>query len=187
MNQVSAALQFTGPQPYRMGATDYIRLIQAGGFGEAHVELVEGELLQMAPAGRDHGRLNADIAIDLAAICRPSGYRILIDTIVQLTERTVRAPDISVVDAEPVGRQHLLPSEILLAVEIAQSTLADDLGRKRIDYASAGIRHYWVVDVEGSRIHCHADPQGADYAAIEVVAFGEPVAVPGTDGAITIV
>jgi Uma2 family endonuclease len=177
---------FTGTRPYRMTSEDYIRAIHAGAFGDAHVELVKGELVQMAPSGLEHGSSNADIVMDLGAIYRPLGYRIYVDTIVELSEGNIRAPDIAVVDKDTGDRKRLVPSDILLAVEIAGSTLVEDISRKRIDYASAGIRHYWVVDVEGRRVHCYADPQGADYSAILVVPFGEAVAVPGADGVIVV-
>lgn len=186
MNLLATVPSFVGAQPYRMAAADYIRAIRADSFGDADVELVEGELIEMAPSGLEHGRQNASLSFDLSALYRPLGYVIFIDSIVQLTEATVRAPDISVVDTAPNDRNHLLPADILLAVEISQSTLTEDIGRKRVDYASAGIRHYWVVDVEGRRVHTYADPQGADYAAIRVFAFGEVIDVPGAVGAITI-
>jgi Uma2 family endonuclease len=186
MNQVSVIRPVTGAQPYRMAAEDYVRFVSAGGFRDAHVELVEGELIEMAPGGLEHGAKNADIAADLAAIYRPLGYRLFIDTLVELSGDTVRSPDLSVVDSDTGERKRLLPTDVLLAIEISDTTLTVDLGRKRIDYASAGIRHYWVVDVEGRRIHCYADPQGSDYAAIRVIGFGDPVPVPGTAGIITI-
>jgi Uma2 family endonuclease len=186
MNQSSAIASFTGTQPYLMAGADYIRLILAGGFGDAHVELVEGELIEMAPGGLDHSGRNADLAADLASICRPLGFRLHIDAIVELSASTVRAPDIAVVDRDTSDRNHLLPPDILLAIEISDATLAEDLGRKRIDYAVSGIRNYWVVDVKGRRIHCYANPQGVDYTQIQMIDFGKPVPVPGTDGTITV-
>jgi Uma2 family endonuclease len=169
-----------------MAAEDYVRFVLAGGFRDAHVELVEGELIEMAPGGLEHGGKNADIAVDLSAIYRPLGYRLFIDTIIELTGDTARSPDISVVDTTMGERKHLRPTDVLLAIEISDTTLTVDLGRKRIDYAGAGIRHYWVVDVEGRRVHCYADPQGSDYAAIQVIGFGDPMPVPGAAGTIAI-
>jgi Uma2 family endonuclease len=186
MAVIPAIPVIAGSHPYRMEATGYMRLILAGGFGDAHVELVEGELIEMAPAGTDHGAKNADVLIELASIYRPLGFVLMADAIVRLTHDTVRAPDISVIDRDIGERTYLEPADILLAVEIANSTLTEDLGRKRIDYASAGIRHYWVVDVEGHRTHCYADPEGADYAAITVVPFGAALAVPDSDATVVV-
>ncbi len=186
MNRLAQIDTAKGTQHYHVTADDYIRMIGAGAFGDARVELVEGELIEMAPSGMEHGRKNGDLAVDLGILYRPLGCSIYIDTIIELTEATVRAPDIAVADIDIGDRKNLLPADILLAVEIAQSTLAEDLGRKRIDYASAGIRHYWVVDIEGRRVHTYADPQGADYAAIKVFACGEVIPVPGASGTIVV-
>ncbi len=186
MNLLANSTPNTGTETYRLMAEDYIRLILAGGFGDAHVELVEGELVKMSPSQSTHGRLLGSVFASLNAIYTPLGFELFIDTMVQLSSSTIRAPDISVVDGKVADRRNLVPADILLAVEIADSTLVEDIGRKRIDYASAGIRHYWVVDVEGGRVHCYANPQGADYAAICVAPFGEAVPVPGADGAVVV-
>jgi Uma2 family endonuclease len=186
MNDLSILPEFAGTRPYRLRAEDYLRMIEASGFGDDHVELVEGELVQMAPAGMDHGRTNLSVGAALAAIYQEMGYTAVSHVVVELTDDTVRAPDVSVVDRDIGRRQTLVPEDVLLAVEISNSTLHEDIGRKRIDYASAGIRHYWVVDLAGRRVHCYADPQGADYAAIGVFSFGDSVPVPATSASITI-
>ena len=186
MNDLSFIPPVVGTQPYRMDSVGYVRHVLAGGFGDSHVELVGGELIEMAPSGMDHGAKNSDVLVDLAIIYRPHGIRVVNDVIVELTDDTVRAPDISVVDRDIGERKCLVPADILLAVEIANSTLTEDIGRKRIDYASAGIRNYWVVDIAGRRVHTYTDPQGADYAAIRVFGFGDEVPVPGSDGVIIV-
>ena len=80
----------------------------------------------------------------------------------------------------------LRASEILLMVEVSESTRERDIGMKRMKYATAGIPHYWVVDGERSVVHVHADPIEGDYADIGTVRFGHPLPVPGTDATITI-
>ena len=79
-----------------------------------------------------------------------------------------------------------VPDDILLAIEISDSTLKEDLERKRVHYAEAGIRHYWVVDVEGERVHQFSDPSGADYAQVVMSDFSAPVALPGCNAKIVI-
>ena len=186
MNQLTAIPPAEGQQPLRFSAADYLRMIDANIFGDSHVELFDGVLIEMAASNTKHGRLLMHLARLLGNAYDQSGFEIYGDIITLFDESNVRAPDIAVVDKDIGDRKQLDPSDILLAVEIASSSLALDLGRKRIDYASSGIRHYWVVDVEGCRVHCYADPQGADYSAILVVPFGEAVEVPGADGVIVV-
>jgi len=66
------------------------------------------------------------------------------------------------------------------------TTLDRDMGAKRIDYARAGIAHYWVVDGERRVVHVFADPVSGDYADVRTVRFGAPLAVPGTGSVITL-
>jgi Uma2 family endonuclease len=186
MKQTTGIVPTVGTQRYRLPAADYIRIALTCGFSDAHVELVEGELVRMAPSGMDHGRRSTEIAANLRELYRPFGYEVVTDVIVELSDDTVRAPDISVVDSDVGEREHLLAPDILLAVEIANATLHEDLGRKRIDYATAGIRNYWVVDLAGRRVHCFSDPQGADYATVGAIPFGDPLPVPGASRTITI-
>ena len=186
MNQHVSPPDLTGSKPYRLSADGYLRMIDAGAFGDAHVELIDGVLIEISPSNTDHGRLLLKVAHFLEVAYAGSGFELFGDIITLFDDSNVRALDMAVVDRDIGDNKTLVPADILLAVEIAQSTLALDLGRKRIDYASAGIRHYWVVDVDGRRIHTYAGPQGADYAAIRVFAFGEAVPVPGAEGAITV-
>lgn len=186
MNEMSVSRPFVGRKPYRMDAASYIRLVLAGGFGDAHVELVGGELIEIAPAGMDHGKSNADILVDLSAIYRPLGFTVVNDVIVHLDDETVRTPDISVIDRDIGERKYLEPDDILLAVEISNSTLSEDISNKRADYARSGIRHYWVVDLKGCSTHCFADSRGTDYATAEEVPFGQAVVAPRSDKTIVV-
>ena len=188
MNTMSSIVSrpLEGVRPYRVTADDYMRMIDAGTFGDAHVELVEGELIEMSPSHSQHGKILASLSFRLTAIYQPLGLELFIDTVTSISAETKRAPDICVVENHLEDQKLLDPATIVLAIEIAGTTLAEDIGRKRIDYATSGIRNYWVVDFEGRRTHCYADPQGMDYAAIRVVPFGEPVAVPGADAAIIV-
>jgi Putative restriction endonuclease len=75
---------------------------------------------------------------------------------------------------------------VLLAVEVSHSTLSEDLGCKRANDATAGVRHHWLVDVEGARVHCFAEPAGGDYAQVRVSEFGEALVLPNCDATIEI-
>ena len=80
----------------------------------------------------------------------------------------------------------LRPDEVALVVEIADTTLSHDLGLKCRKYAEAGVPVYWVVDASRAVVHVHAEPVEGDYVEIHTVRFGQPLAVPGTDRAITL-
>ncbi len=74
-----------------------------------------------------------------------------------------------------------LPSDLLLAIEIADSTLQFDLRVKGALYARAEIREYWVVDVQGKRLIVHRNPQNGSYSSVKTYLANQevsPLAAP---------
>ena len=63
-------------------------------------------------------------------------------------------------------------NELLLVIEISDTSLAFDLGRKATLYAKAGVREYWVLDIGRRRLVVHRRPSGGDY--LQILIFNEP-------------
>ena len=187
MNQHVSIKTFEGSRPHLVSADAFWRMIDVGAFANAHVELVEGKLIEMEPSSIPHGMLVARIGARIYNEYGDRDWVHVIDTYVTLAPSTVRAPDIAVVARTDDDGTELTGEDVLLAIEVSHSTLKEDLERKRIHYAQAGIRHYWVVDVEGERVHQFAEPMGGDYAQVVVSAFGEALALPNIDASIVIV
>jgi Uma2 family endonuclease len=76
---------------------------------------------------------------------------------------------------------------IILAVEVADTTLGKDVGAKSREYARAGIPTYWVIDIQARAVRVLTDPEGEEYRGVQIVRFGERLEVPETDQTITIV
>ena len=167
-------------------AEDFLRMMDLGAFADMRAELVRGEIEKMMPAGWSHGELNATLAILLAPHFKPLGARIGTDVVIRIADTTVRAGDVVVVRPGTNPGRALLGDEVLLAVEIADTTLDRDMADKRVDYAGAGIAHYWVVDANRQVVHVFGEPVDGDYALVATVRFGDPLGVPGTDAAIII-
>jgi hypothetical protein len=69
-----------------------------------------------------------------------------------------------------------VPAEsVALVIEVSDSSLDRDLGRKSVLYAAAGIPEYWVVDLAGERILIHVDPNADGYLGQVALPFGEPL------------
>lgn len=89
-------------------------------------------------------------------------------------------PDLAVVPGRPrdyAGH----PSMADLVVEVADSSLDFDTNEKRLLYARAGIREYWVVDINGRRLLVYRDPGAGDYASQQTLGPTDtvsPLAVP---------
>jgi Uma2 family endonuclease len=60
-------------------------------------------------------------------------------------------------------KAHPTATDVLLVLENSNTSLKDDLGRKKLMYAAAGIPEYWVVDLNARLLHVFARPKGGDY------------------------
>ena len=161
-------------------------MVDAGLFRDARIELVEGELVEMSPSSNPHGMLVARIGSRIYNSYGDVGWVHYIDTYVILSPQTVRAPDIAVVARKDSGVKMLTGPDVMLAVEVSHSTLREDLQRKRLHYAAAGIRNYWVVDVDGECVHCFTKPQDGDYTVKARHDFADAVALPGITATLTV-
>ena len=186
MNQHVSIKTFEGSRPHFVSADEFWLMIDVGAFANARVELVEGKLVEMAPSSMPHGMLVARIGARIYNAYGDKDWVHVIDTYVTLAPATVRAPDIAVIARTDDDGTELTGEDVFLAIEVSHSTLKEDLERKRVHYAEAGIRHYWVVDVEGERVHRFSEPSGADYAQAVVSDFSAPLALPGCDATIVI-
>lgn len=166
-------------------ADEYWRMLECGAFDDMRVELAGGYLERMSPANLDHGSIHANIIADMAMVSRPAGLIIATDLAVRIDDLTVRGPDITLLRGAS-GKGPIPGDKILLAVEVADSTLPKDLGPKLREYARVGIPVYWVVDVQARAVRVLTEPEGEAYKRAEIVRFGEPLAVPETNQTITI-
>lgn len=168
----------------RFTTAEFLRMVETDAFEDWKVELIEGELQRMPPPGNDHSRHVVDVVAGLLSVAAKALVRA--ETGIDLGDDTVVGCDAALLREVAVGRGMMRPENVLLAVEIAETTLDRDLGMKRRKYAEAGIPFYWVVDGTRAVVHVHAEPAGGDYAEIHTVRFGQPIAVPGVDAAITL-
>jgi Uma2 family endonuclease len=155
-------------------ATDYLMLSDAGAFDHlGRTELIEGEIWTMNAIHGWHAKAVADLTIDLGLALRPLGgpLRVFTSGSVQMTDDSVPEPDVFVGEDNDRG---VLPIEKLrLAIEVSDSTAAQDLGVKLRLCARARVAEYWVFERETNTIHQFWEPQTKGYAQSRTLAFGE--------------
>ena len=154
------------PQYTRRALTvdDVLRMVQAGVLDEdERVELLEGELIEMAPIGGAHmltaNRLNKTFvsAVGDAAV-------VSVQNNIALRPRSLPQPDLVLLRPEMLARPVVPgPQDILLVVEVADSTLAKDRDVKAPLYARHGIAELWIVDLEHRQVIVMRDPSGDGY------------------------
>lgn len=163
--------------PWRFTAADYHRMGEAGIFHhDDRVELIEGEILRMSPIGDRHaGRvivLNRVFSLRLGERAYVS-----VQNAVRLSEHSEPEPDLVIMrlpDAgEPVRAPH--PQDILLLIEVSDTTLSFDRDTKVPLYAQAGIPEVWLLDLQGDRLRVYRDPIDGEYRSISVLVRGDSV------------
>ena len=151
--------------PPRVSVPQYHRMIACGAIGEDDpVELLHGRLVETMPQGSAH----AKAVEELAERCRAAvdgSCHVKSEKPITFADSEPE-PDVAVVrgsrwDYEP----HPTGRDCLLLIEVAETSLARDLGKARV-YAAGGAAAYWVVDLAAGEIVAHAGPSDDGYAEV---------------------
>jgi len=126
------------------------------------VELIDGEILTMAPQKSPHATA-VRLAEEALRAAFGQGFEVRPQLPLALTEASEPEPDLAVVAGAPRDYRDAHPSTALLVVEVAESSLPFDRSVKRALYARAGIREYWIVDLAERALEVYRTPQAADY------------------------
>ena len=173
----------TSPTPHRWTIDEYHRLAEAGFFEGARVELIEGEILDMAAMGLGHAYVTSAL-IRVLARGLPEGWVLRSGAPVTIrSNNSEPEPDLAILAGELVDylrrADHPEPAEVVLAIEVSDTSLRYDRGRKASLYRRSGLAEYWVVDVPGRRVLVHRAAPGNSWMIEEVGPEGW-VTVPGT-------
>jgi Uma2 family endonuclease len=128
---------------------------------DERVELIGGELVPMSPKGSRHEAIKIAL-VDRWIRARPDNCWLAQETTFHLSEDTYLEPDI-VIYPRASGVTGLNRINVLLVVEIADSSLLYDVGRKAALYASFGIRELWVIDAVRLTTRVFREPEADSY------------------------
>ena len=167
----------TAPSRHRITVEEYERMIAANVWPEdERLELVEGELVHMSPINARH----AAAVKRLTELLRDQlGKRALagVQDPIVLDDQSEPEPDISVLRrrADYYANAHPSPADVLLIIEISDTTLEYDRDVKARLYARAGILETWVVDLNGDRVIVFRDLGNGEYTRMESIRRGADV------------
>lgn len=161
-------------QPHRFTVDEYHQLRETGILGEDdRVELIEGELVDMNPIGSRHAgcvnRLTKRLHVELLG-------RVLIAVQNPLAlPGSELYPDLVVLRNREdfYGRAHAGPDDVLLLVEVADSSLAADRRVKVPLYARHGLRQVWLVDLEAETVEDYRQPTASGYVETRPLRRGD--------------
>jgi Uma2 family endonuclease len=139
-------------------------------------ELIGGEVVPMSPKGLRHERLK--LALNRFWTRRlPDDFLVIQETTFRMDKDTFLEPDFIFFRASD-GLGALAPATALLAVEVADSSLSYDLGRKARLYAAHGVSELWVIDAETLETVVHREPSDDGYEDRSRVPPDRPLALP---------
>lgn len=162
----------------RFSVHELEQMVAAGILAEdERIELIGGEIVPMSPKGNHHEVLKAALNVYWARRL-PDDMMFVTETTFRLTPDTYLEPDF-VFYPKATGIKGLTPETARLVVEIADSSLAYDRGRKAALYAAFGIAELWVIDAVRLETRIYRNPIDQGYRSITDVAMSGS-AVPAT-------
>ncbi len=175
MNVVAAIFETVGATPVSRAAeglarraftiADLEKMVEAGLIDpDERLELIGGEIVPMSPKGNRHEAIKVALAIYWGERCA-SGYAFAPETGLYLSTTTYLEPDF-IVFSRQTALAELKGPDVLLAVEVADSSLDYDLRRKPLIYAEHGVRELWVINAATRTVHVHIAPGPGGYAFV---------------------
>lgn len=161
-------------QPHRFTMDDVLVMVSAGVLQEgAKVELIDGGLVDMAAEGSDHTDWVYEVGRWLFTGLGPE-FVVVPSSTLTLSSVSGPKPDWWVFPAA-LKTADVRGPDVALAIEVANSSLAYDLGDKATLYARHGVRDYWVVDLQLRQLVVHRDPAADGYEYRQRFEAGEAV------------
>ncbi len=165
------------PRRHAITVEEYARMGEAHVFApQARLELMEGEIVEMAPIGSAH----AAVVNTLDTLLREVAPRAIVSVqnSLVLSERSAPQPDVVLLRprADRYYTSHPTAADALLVVEVADTTLEYDLQVKRSLYARAGVVELWIVDINRRELHVFREPE-IDYSIHRVLTASDKAAV----------
>lgn len=162
-------------RPWRFSTEDYYRLAEAGILSEdERVELIKGEVIDMTPIGSHHSAGVDRLArflfrrLDDSVIVR-------IQSSIQLDEGVAPQPDITILHSRDDYYADALPTpaDVLLLIEVADTSVRFDRTEKADLYAQHGIAEYWLIDLTKNAVLVHTSPSPLGYRSVETKEYND--------------
>jgi Uma2 family endonuclease len=176
-------------QRWKVTVETFNRMIEDGYFApEERVELIRGELIQTPPIGHEHaGHVNQFVRLfrrldDDAAV-------LSLQNPVELRDLSRPQPDVALLRprADAYARSNPTADDVLLLIEVADTSSAYDRQVKGPLYAESGISDYWIVNLREEQVVVYRDPTPTGYRSEQVLRRGEmvsPLAFPDLEIAV---
>lgn len=152
-------------RPHQFTVADFHRMAAAGILNEdSRVELIRGQIIDMAPIGAPHLNMVNRLTRLLPAILGDLGI-LSVQNPVRLDDGSEPQPDVAVLKPRPEEYETATPraADVLLVIEVAETSIDDDRAVKAPLYAGSGIPEYWIVNIVDRVVEVYRQPENGQY------------------------
>lgn len=171
--------------PARITLDHYEHMVQCGAFEhpfDLRVELLNGEIVQVFAEGPLHADDNRFLNRWSAEVTAGHPILVSVQSPIRLPSSDSNPePDVCWVRDRRYLNQHPGPEDVLLLIEVAETSLPKDRGPKLAAYAQAGIIEYWIVNLIDKQLEIYRNPTASSYSDTQVIRGGStaaPLALP---------
>ncbi len=164
----------------RLTLDDYHAMIDRGAFDglDRRVELIRGELREMSPIGPIHCDLVDELTVWSIEQTTRQTIRVRVQSGVALLSGEPELdsepePDVVWLKPRRYANRRAEGRDVLLVIEVSDSSLTYDRGEKSELYAQSGLPEYWIVDVPGRQVLQFSNPVGSEYQTRRVAVPGD--------------
>ena len=161
-------------------SAEYYRMIESGIIREGErVELILGQIFTMAAKGTRHTVATTRLITELPMLIQRRAI-VRCQEPITLPNNSEPEPDIAIVRlrSDDYINSHPAPADIILVIEVADSTIKFDRETKAPLYAAAGISEYWIINLLDNRLEIYRQPEGNIYASIEIITPPRSISLP---------
>jgi Uma2 family endonuclease len=172
------------PTRHRLDVDAYYKVAEAGILTDPHrVELIDGEIIDMAAIGSPHAAVTNRLARLFARGLSDEVALVNAQSPLRLDAYNEPEPDLMLLRPHPDGYRASHPgaADVFLLVEVSETSLAYDRNTKLSLYARFGVPEVWIVDLVGGAVEVYREPKEGAYGSRERLTGGPlaPALVPG--------
>ena len=173
----------TAPIRHRLDVDAYYRMAEAGILAKTdRVELIDGDIIDMVPIGSGHAGNTNRLVRAFARTAAEGSVLLTVQTPLRLDGYNEPQPDVMLLRPrlDDYKARHPSAADVLLLVEVSDTSLAYDRGTKLALYARFGVPEVWIVDMPGGAVEAYRTPKDGAYTKRDRLASGwlSPALVP---------
>lgn len=163
------------PARHRLDVGAYYRMAEAGILTDGHrVELIDGDIIDMAAIGSPHAAVTNRLARLFTRALQDDAALVNIQSPLRLDAYNEPEPDLMILRprADDYHASHPTAADVLLLVEVSETSLAYDRATKLPLYAKFGVPEVWIVDLVSAAVEIYREPKDGAYVSRERLAHG---------------